>query len=96
MVEKMISKLVESGTEVPKWVLTSFANKAKLRAKTGDPEILKRNLRRLRYRGGGSLPEPAYAGVICTLNINLEHESFPRDSQNHAPHAQKWSDPHDH
>ena len=62
VVEKMISKLVESGTEIPKWVLTSFSNKAKLRAKTGDPEILKRNLRRLRYRGGGSLPEPAYAG----------------------------------
>ena len=62
VVEKMISKLVESGTKIPQWVLTSFANKAKLRAKTGDPEILKRNLRRLRYRGGGSLPEPAYTG----------------------------------
>ena len=32
VVEKMISKLVESGTEIQKWVLTSFANKAKLKA----------------------------------------------------------------
>ena len=65
VVEKMISKLVESGTEVPKWVLTSFSSKAKLKAKTKDPERLKRNLRKLRYRLGGSPPaEPAYADAI--------------------------------
>ena len=64
VVEKMISKLVESGTEIPQWVLTSFSNKAKLKAKTKDPERLKRNLRKLRYRLGGSPAEPAYAGVI--------------------------------
>ena len=79
VVEKMISKLVESGTEIPQWVLTSFSNKAKLRARTSDPEQLKKNLRKLRYRFGGSLAEPAYAGVIPlikTWDMNL----FPRDS----------------
>ena len=64
LVEKMISKLVESGTEIPGWVLTSFASNAKLRAKTSDPDRLKRNLKKLRYRYGGSPAEPAYAGVI--------------------------------
>ena len=64
VVEKMISKLVESGTEIPQWVLTSFSNRAKLRARTSDPEQLKKNLRKLRYRFGGSLAEPAYAGAI--------------------------------
>ena len=80
VVEKMISKLVESGTEIPKWVLTSFSNRAKLRARTSDPEQLKKNLRKLRYRFGGSSPaEPAYAGAIPlrkTWDMNL----FPRDS----------------
>ena len=92
----MISKLVESGTEIQKWVLTSFSSKAKLRARTSDPEKLKKNLRKLRYRLGGSPPaEPAYAGaipLIKTWNLNL----FPRDSQDHAQYAKKWSNPHDH
>ena len=50
VVEKMISQLIESGTEIPHWVLTSFANKAKLRANTDNPKNLKRNLKKLKYR----------------------------------------------
>ena len=50
VVENMISQLIESGTEIPHWVLTSFANKAKLRANTDNPKNLKRNLKKLKYR----------------------------------------------
>ena len=70
MVKQMISKIIESRSKIPTWVLTSFNDPVvKFRKKTDDVEELRSSLNRLRYGGGGNLEEQAFEGAI-----NLEFE----------------------
>ena len=69
MVKEMILKLIESGSKIPTWVLTSFNDKpknpvAKLRGKTKDVKELRSGLNQLRYGGGGDLEEQAFRGGV--------------------------------
>ena len=69
MVKEMISKLIESSSKIPTWVLTSFNDRpndpvAKLRKKTKDVEELRSGLNQLRYGGGGDLEEQAFRGGV--------------------------------
>ena len=65
MVKEMISKLIESRSKIPTWVLTSFNDPVvKFRKKTKDVEELRSSLNRLRYGGGGNLEEQAFRGAI--------------------------------
>ena len=65
MVKEMVSKLIESSSEIPTWVLTSFNDpNVKLRKKTTNVEKLRSGLNQLRYGGGGDLEEQAFRGAI--------------------------------
>ena len=65
MVKEMISKLIESSSKIPTWVLTSFNDPVvKFRKKTRDVKELRSSLNRLRYGGGGNLEEQAFRGAI--------------------------------
>lgn len=66
MVKKMISKLIESSSKIPNWVLTSFNDPlVKLVKKTKYVEELRSGLDQLRFGGGGDLEEQAFQGSIC-------------------------------
>ena len=65
MVKEMVSKLIESSSKIPTWVLTSFNDPdVKLRKKTNNVEKLRSGLNQLRYGGGGDLEEQAFRGAI--------------------------------
>ena len=65
MVKEMISKLIESRSKIPTWVLTSFNDPVvKFRKKTKDVEKLRSSLNQLRYGGGEDLEEQAFRGAI--------------------------------
>ena len=71
MVKEMISKLIESRSKIPTWVLTSFNDPVvKFRKKTNDVEELRSGLNELKYGGGKDLEEQAFRGAIY-----LEFES---------------------
>ena len=66
MVKEMISKLIESRSKIPTWVLTSFNDPlVKLVKKTKYVEELRSGLDQLRFGGGGDLEEQAFQGAIC-------------------------------
>ena len=66
MVKKMISKLIETSSKIPNWVLTSFNDPlVKLVKKTTNVEELRSGLDQLRFGGGGDLEEQAFQGAIC-------------------------------
>ena len=66
MVKKMISKLIETSSKIPNWVLTSFNDPlVKLMKKTNYVDELRSGLDRLRFGGGGDLEEQAFQGAIC-------------------------------
>ena len=67
-VQEMISKLIESGSKIPTWVLTSFRDPdVDVRKETNDVEELRSALKELRYGGGGDLEEQAFEGAIKDL-----------------------------
>ena len=64
-VKEMISKLIESGSKIPTWVLTSFNDPdVDVRKETNDVEELRSALKELEYGGGKDLPEQAFEGAI--------------------------------
>ena len=64
-VKGMISKLIESGSKIPTWVLTSFNDpEVDVRKETNDVEELRSALKELEYGGGKDLPEQAFEGAI--------------------------------
>ena len=64
-VKEMISKLIESGSKIPTWVLTSFQDPdVDVRKETNDVEELKSALEELEYGRGKDLPEQAFEGAI--------------------------------
>ena len=69
MVKEMISKLVESSSKIPTWVLTSFNDPlVKFRKKTNDVEELRSALKELTFGGGGDPErEQAFEGAIKDL-----------------------------
>ena len=68
MVKEMILKLIESGSKIPTWVLTSFNDPdVDVRKETKDVEELRSALKELRYGGGGDLEEQAFEGAIKDL-----------------------------
>ena len=65
MVKEMITKLIESRSKIPTWVLTSFNDPlVKFRIKTNDVKELRSGLNQLRYGGGGNLDEQAFEGAV--------------------------------
>ena len=67
-VKEMISKLIESGSKIPTWVLTSFNDPdVDVRKETKDVEELRSALKELRYGGGGDVEEQAFEGAIKDL-----------------------------
>ena len=63
LVKATIVNLVDTGTEVPKWVLTSFNDPAVHIAKvTENPEELKSAVLGLSFFGGDDTPEQALQG----------------------------------
>ena len=65
MVKEMISKLVESSSKIPTWVLTSFNDPVvKFRKNTDDVEELRSSLNQLKYGGMGDIEEQAFRGAI--------------------------------
>ena len=65
MVKEMISKLIESRSKIPTWVLTSFNDPiVKFKTKTSNVKKLRRGLNRLKYGGGGDPEEQAFRGAI--------------------------------
>ena len=64
-IKKLISKLVESRSKIPTWVLTSFNDPdVKLVKKTNNVKELRSGLKQLKYGGGGDLDEEAFRGAI--------------------------------
>ena len=65
IVKEMILKLVESGSKIPAWVLTSFNDPyVKLVKKTNNVKELRSGLKQLEYGDGGDLEEEAFRGAI--------------------------------
>ena len=63
MVKKMVTDLVESGTKVPRWVLTNFKDPdADLVTSTEEVEHLREKLDELKYGGGGDIWEQVLKG----------------------------------
>ena len=63
MVKKMVTSLVESGTKVPRWVLTNFKDPdVDLVTSTEEVEHLREMLDELKYGGGGDIWEQALKG----------------------------------
>ena len=73
-IKKLISKLVESRSKIPTWVLTSFNDPdVKLVKKTNNVKELRSGLKQLKYGGGGDLDEEAFRGAlpgIWTWHLN--------------------------
>ena len=64
-VKEMISKLIESGSKIPTWVLTSFKDPdVDVRKETDDVEELRSALDELKYGDGKDAPEQAFEGAI--------------------------------
>ena len=65
-VKEMISKLIESGSKIPTWVLTSFNDPdVDVRKETNDVEELRSALKELTFGGGGDPErEQAFEGAI--------------------------------
>ena len=64
MVKKMVTGLVESGTKVPRWVLTNFKDPdAELVTSATEVEELRDRLDELKYGGGGDIDEQALKGM---------------------------------
>ena len=62
LVQRTITSLVNSGSQIPKWILTEFkggSQGAKVNLVTEDPEQLKRAVQSLKI-GGGSQRKPYY------------------------------------
>ena len=65
MVKEMISKLIESRSKIPTWVLTSFNDpNVELLKKTDDVVELIWALNQLAYSGGKDLQDQAFKGAI--------------------------------
>ena len=63
MVKKMVTSLVESGTKVPRWVLTNFKDPdVELVTSATEVEELREMLDELKYGGGGDIWEQALKG----------------------------------
>ena len=63
MVKKMVTSLVDSGTKVPRWVLTNFKDpEVELVISATEVEELREKLDELKYGGGGDLDEQALKG----------------------------------
>ena len=63
MVKKLVTSLVESGSKVPRWVLTNFKDPdVELVTSTGEVEILREMLDELKYGGGGDIWEQTLKG----------------------------------
>ena len=66
MVKEMISKLIESRSKIPTWVLTSFNDPVvKLRKKTNDVREFRSGINQLRYGGGRDPEGQAFRGAVC-------------------------------
>ena len=64
-VKEMITKLIESGSKIPTWVLTSFNDpEVDVRKETNDVEELRSALEELEYGRGKDLREQAFEGAI--------------------------------
>ena len=67
-VKKMITKLIESGSKIPTWVLTSSNDPdVDVLKETKDVEELRSALKELEYGGGKDLREQAFEGAIKDL-----------------------------
>ena len=63
LVKATILNLVKSGSNIPKWVLTSFKDpNANVVSETADVEQLKLAVQNLSFSGGGDAPEQALLG----------------------------------
>ena len=73
LVKEMILKLVESGSKIPTWVLTSFNDPAvSLLKKTNKVKELRSGLSKLEYGGGGDLEEEAFQGTILGIKTRFQ------------------------
>ena len=64
-VKEMISKLIESGSKIPTWVLTSFRDPdVDVRKETDDVEELSSAVDELKHGDGKDAPEQAFEGAI--------------------------------
>ena len=78
LVQEAIVNLVNSGSQIPKWILTEFKGRheledgSRVNLVTKDPEELKRAVRSLQINGGQSIGEEALkgerwgGGICCT------------------------------
>ena len=63
MVKKMVTSLVDSGTKVPRWVLTNFKDPdVELVISATEVEELREKLDELKYGGGGDIGEQVLKG----------------------------------
>ena len=63
MVKKTVTSLVDSGTKIPRWVLTNFKDPAaEMVTSTTDVEHLRSSLDELKYGGGGDIWEQVLKG----------------------------------
>ena len=70
IVKEMILKLVESGSKIPTWVLTSFNDPAvSLVKKTNKVKDLRSGLSKLKYGGGGDLEEEVFQGTMLGVYL---------------------------
>ena len=68
MVKEMITKLIESSSKIPTWVLTSFNDPdVDVRKETNDVEELRSALKELTFGNGTDLEEQAFEGAIKDL-----------------------------
>ena len=75
LVQRTITSLVNSGSQIPKWILTNFkggGQGVKVDLVTEDPEQLKRAVQSLKINGGSYSPpyyeEKALEGERCRPN----------------------------
>ena len=65
MVKKMVSDLVDSGSKVPRWVLTNFKDSnVELVTSTDNVDDLRSSLNDFTYGGGGDLTEQVLQGNL--------------------------------
>ena len=63
LVKEMVKSLIEAGSKVPRWVLTSIKDpEVKVETITNDHEDIEQSLDELTYGGGGDLQEQVLEG----------------------------------
>ena len=72
MVKNLVKSLIESGSTVPTWVLTSFNDPdVELVINTSDVEELRSSLNNLKYGGGDDIWEQALKGKLIKFYAKI-------------------------